>query len=117
MQRGTAIPVPTRNLKLNKYGNMIGGRNKITWLLKKKNVFQGTINGVAGIWQQPKQGKQSGGGFGTTGASGLKLLVSYENTVTYQPRFDFYGIGERSVRKNIGIKMDKAIGRALRPAK
>ena len=96
---------------------MIGGRNKITWLLKKKNVFQGTINGVAGIWQQPKQGKQSGGGFGTTGASGLKLLVAYENTVTRQPRFDFYGIGERSVKKNISIEMDKAIGRALKSAK
>jgi hypothetical protein len=115
--RGTAIPVPTTNLKLNKYGNMIGGRNRIQRLLKKKNVFQGTINGVAGIWQRPKQGKQSGGGYGTTGASGLKLLVAYENTVTYQPRFDFYGIGERSVKKNISIEMDKAIGRALKSAK
>jgi hypothetical protein len=52
-----------------------------------------------------------------TGASGLKLLVAYENTVTYQPRFDFSGIGERSVKKNISIEMDKAIGRALRSAK
>ena len=47
----------------------------------------------------------------------MKLLVAYENTVTYQPRFDFYGIGERSVRKNIGVEMDKAIGRALKSAK
>jgi hypothetical protein len=30
---GTAIPVPTRNLKLNKYGNMIGERSV------KKNIF------------------------------------------------------------------------------
>jgi hypothetical protein len=94
------------------------GQNRIKRLLKKKNTFQGTINGVAaGIWQRPKQGKRSGGGFGTTGPSGLKLLVAYENTVTYQPRFDFYGIGERSVRKNIGIEMDKAVARALRSAK
>ena len=114
--RGTAIPVPTANLKLNKYGNMLGGRNKITRLLKK-NIFQGTINGVAGIWQRPKHGKQSGGGYGTTGASGLNLLVAHENPVTYQPRSDFYGIGERSVRKNIGIEMDKTIGRALKSAK
>jgi hypothetical protein len=72
---------------------------------------------LLGYGQHPKQGKQSGGGYGTTGASGLKLLVAYENTVTYQPRFDFYGIGERSVKKNISIEMDKAIGRALRSAK
>ena len=43
------IPVPTTNLKLNTYGNMIGGRNRIQRLLKK-NTFQRTINGVAGIW-------------------------------------------------------------------
>jgi len=24
----------------------------------------------------------------------LKLLIVYENSVTYQPKFDFYGIGE-----------------------
>ena len=113
----TATPVPTRNLKLNTYGNMIGGKNRIKRLLNKKDIFQGTINGVAGIGQRPKQGKRSGGGDGTTGPSGLKLLVAYENTVTYQSRFDFYGIGERRVRKNISIEMDKSITRAVRSAK
>jgi hypothetical protein len=24
----------------------------------------------------------------------LKLLIVYENSVTYQPKFDFFGIGE-----------------------
>ena len=41
--KGTAIAVPTTNLKLNKYGNMIGGQNRIKRLLAKKNTFQGTI--------------------------------------------------------------------------
>ena len=50
-------------------------------------------------------------------ASLIKLLVAYESSTQYQPRFDFYGIGERSVRTNIGKEMDKAIGRALRSAK
>jgi hypothetical protein len=79
--------------------------------------FRGPSMVLQGYGNDLSREKQSGGGFGTTGASGLKLLVAYENTVTYQPRFDFYGIGERSVRKNIGIEMDKAIGRALRSAK
>jgi hypothetical protein len=108
-----SIPVPTRNLKLNKYGNMIGGKNSIKRLLNKKDTFQGTTNGIEGIWQRPKKGKRSGGGYGTTGQSGLKLLVAYESTVTYKSRFDFYGIGESSVRKNIGIEIDKAIARAV----
>ena len=96
---------------------MIGGKIRIKRLLNKKDTFQGTINGIAGIWQRPKQGKRSGGGFGTTGQSGLQLLVAYENTVTYQPKFDFYGIGERSVRKNISIEMGKAIAGAVSSAK
>ena len=33
--------------------------------------------------------------------SGLKLLVAYESSTQYQPRFDFYGIAQRSVRTNI----------------
>ena len=80
-------------------------------------MYSKELSGVAGIWQRPKQGKQSGGGYGTTGASELKLLVAYENTVSYQPPFDFCGIVERSVQKNIGIEMDKAIAKALRSAK
>jgi len=56
------ISVQMRNLKLNKYGNMIGGRNKST--------FQGTI---WRYWDMAttKAGKRSGGGYSTTGAPGL----------------------------------------------
>ena len=59
---------------------------------------------------------RSGGVYGSTGPSGLKLLVAHESSVTYQPRFDFYEIGERSVKKNIGIEIDKAVARTLRSA-
>ena len=97
---------------------MIGGKNRIKRLLNKKNTFQGTNNGIAGIWQRAlSRVSATGGGYGTTGQSGLKFLVAYESSVTYQPRFDFYEIGERSVRKNISIEMDKAVTRALRSAK
>jgi len=115
--KGQAIAVPTSNVKLNRYGNLAGGQGRIKRLLAKKNVFQGTINGVAGVWQRPKRGKRSRGGSGTIGQSGLKLLVAYESSTQYQPRFDFYGIAERSVRTNVGKEMDKAIARALRSAK
>ena len=68
--------------------------------------------------ERPRRGRQRAGTYGAKGKqNGFKLLVAYENPVTYQPRFDFYGIGERSVRKNISIEMDKAIGRALKSAK
>ena len=109
--------MPTSNVKLNRYGNLAGGQGRIKRLLAKKNTFQGTINGVAGVWQRPKRGKRSRGGSSTIGQSGLKLLVAYESSTQYRPRFDFYGIGERSVRTNIAKEMNKAIARALRSAK
>ena len=104
-------------MKLNKYGNLIGGQSRIKRLLNRKDTFQGTIGGVASVWQRPKRGKRSRGGSGTIGQSGLKLLVAYESSTQYQPRFDFYGIAQRSVRTNIGKEMDKAITKALASAK
>ena len=74
--RGRAIPAPTSNVKLNRYGNLAGGQNRIKRLLAKKSTFQGTINGVAGVWQRPKRGKRSRGGYGTTGQSGLSWLLT-----------------------------------------
>ena len=110
---GRAIAVPTSNVKLNKYGNLIGGQGRIKRLLNRKDTFQGTIGGVAGVWQRPKQGKRSRGGSGTIGPSGLKLLVAYESRTHHRPRFDFYGIAGRSVPKIVGREMDKAIARAF----
>ena len=47
----------------------------------------------------------------------IKLLVAYESSTQYRLKFDFYGIGDRSVRTNIPKEMDKAIAKALRSAK
>ena len=60
---------------------------------------------------------RSVGVYGKTGASGLKLFDAYESNITYQPKLYFYGIGEWSIRKNIYIEMDKAVSRAMKPAK
>jgi hypothetical protein len=50
---------------------------------------------------------------GRTGVGGLKLLVAYEPTAQYQPRFDLYGIAKRVVPKIVGKEIDRAIARAL----
>ena len=115
---GRAIEVPTSNVELNKYGNLIGGQGRIKRLLNRKDTFQGTINGVAGIWQRPKRGRQRAGTYGVKGKqTGLKLLVAYELRTHYQPRFDFYGIARRSVPKIVGREMDRAITKALQSAR
>jgi hypothetical protein len=65
--KGTAIAVLRSNFKLNRYGNLAGGQGRIKRFLARKNTFQGTINGVAGVWQRPKRGKRSRGDSGTVG--------------------------------------------------
>jgi hypothetical protein len=96
---------------------MIGGKNRIKGLVNKKDTFQETTNGTEGIWQRPKKGKRSGGGYRTTGQSGLKLFVAYESTFTYKPRFDFYSISARSIKKNIAVEMQRAVSRAIQSAR
>ena len=65
---------------------------------------------------RPKRGRQRAGTYGVKGKeTSLKLLVAYESKTSYQPRYDFYGIGARSVRTNIGKEVDKAVVRALPP--
>jgi hypothetical protein len=55
--RGTVLTVPTKNLKLNKYGNIPGGQGRIQKLLNRKNTFQRTINGVYGVWPEASEGQ------------------------------------------------------------
>jgi hypothetical protein len=55
--RGTVLTVPTKNIKLNKYGNIPGGQGRIQKLLNRKNTFQGTINGVYGVWPEASEGQ------------------------------------------------------------
>ena len=46
---GAALPVRTKNVKLNKYGNILGGQARIRNLLYRKHTSQGTINSFSGI--------------------------------------------------------------------
>ena len=114
------IAVPTNDVKLNRYGNLIGCQGRSKRFLNLKDTFRSTINGVAVIWQRPRRGRRSRGGSGTIGPLGplgYKLLVAYQSRTHYQPRFDFYDIARCSVSKIVGREMDKAITKALQSAR
>ena len=46
---GHRFAVPTRNSKLNKFGNIIGKR---TGLIKKDTQFFGTVGGITGVFRK-----------------------------------------------------------------
>ena len=94
------IGVPTRHSKLNKYGN-IPMRKK--GLIKNKRQFIQTINGVSGVWEKSK--------------SGLKLMVAFEKTVSYEKRFSFYKIADGIARKKFQRNFQKTLKRAIDTAR
>ncbi len=103
--KNRAIPVPTKHLKLNRYGNM--PKNKIKTLLANPKNFEGTIKGIGGIWQRTG-GKKN---------PGVRLLIAWEPNAQYQKRFPFYKIGTGKARGVIGRHLRRNIDQALRTSK
>ena len=98
---GKQIPVPYKpNARLNKFGNIIGKR---TGLIKKNTQFIGNVSGTEGVYERTKDG--------------LKLIIGFERSVTYRPRFPFYTIAARFSNAVFDRNFTKAFNRALRSAK
>ncbi len=94
-----AIVVPV-NQRLNRYGNM--PRHALKRILARSDTFEGTINGVPGIWQRPrrKNGK-------------LKLLIAYEDHADYQPRLRFEQSALKTTRARMPINFKRAMKQAI----
>jgi hypothetical protein len=97
------IPIPSKNLKVNKYGNM--PRNKIRSLIKQKDVFVGNVKGIDGIWQRNKNN------------NGIKLMVLFENTSDYRPRLPFNRIGQGYTASKFTPNFQRALAMALARAR
>tara|TARA_B100000768_G_scaffold178213_1_gene193601 strand:+ start:1379 stop:2128 length:750 start_codon:yes stop_codon:yes gene_type:complete len=98
----TNIPVPTRQAKLNKHGN-IGGKGK-NRLIKKKNQYIGNINGTDGVWERTRAGKS-------------KLIIAFKQSVKYKKKFPFYKIADGVARKKFQRNLSISLKRALRTAR
>tara|TARA_R110002012_G_scaffold318471_1_gene536953 strand:- start:42 stop:671 length:630 start_codon:yes stop_codon:yes gene_type:complete len=113
-----SVPVPytrTGNIKLNKYGNIIGRKNG---LVKKKSQFIGKVKGITGVWERGHISKK--GNFTTVGKSrstNLRLLIGFKPVVNYKPRFPFYKIADGVARRKFIRHMSKSLKLALRSAK
>ena len=98
---GKQIPVPFKpNARLNKFGNIIGKR---TGLIKKNTQFIGNVNGTDGVYERTRDG--------------TKLLIGFERSVTYRPRFPFYNIAIKFSNAVFDKNFTKAFNRALKSAK
>jgi len=100
--RGLALPA---DVPLDQFGNV-----RRAWLRQVRNrrdVFSGTVGGVAGLWQRTGKG----------GARGLKLLLAYEAKAEYSPRFDFASLVKQSVQRHLQRNVREAVAQAMRTAR
>lgn len=114
-----AQPVPI-GIATDAAGNI--GRGKLKSLIGRPDVFVGSITfksgaTVSGVWQRPKRGKRRGGGYGTKGATGLKLLVRFQDPVQVKPRLAWWPTAERVFEQVWQREFDKAFARALATGK
>ena len=87
------------NIKLNRYGNVTGKRGGMEAIAAKgKKRFIATINGTTGVWERRGRGGRQ-----------LKLLVMVKRDQPRQPRFDFYGIGQRVASERLTRDVVEAI--------
>jgi len=101
--RGKTEAVPV-GIKLNVYGNIPGRRQgKLSKLLIRPDTFSGTRKGINGIWQRTRDGR-------------AKLLVAYEPTTKYKPRWRFYAIAAKHSVKVWPANFNKALNIALASA-
>jgi len=102
--QGKGFGVPTRNKKLNRYGNIAGRRQG---LVKGQKQFIGTIRGISGVWERTG-GKRK---------KGVKLVVAFEKTTRYQTRFPFFQIAEHTAKATFVGNFNRALSQALATAR
>ena len=108
--KGRSIPVPVpANLRTNKAGNL--GRGKVGKLLSNsKKYFSGIpvgIDGDDGIWER----------YGTKKRPKIRMVVGWEKTTSYNPRFNFKKVAEKIIKKSFKTHFEKALSNALKTSK
>jgi hypothetical protein len=99
---GHRFAIPTKNSKLNKFGNIIGKR---AGLIKKDTQFFGTVGGVTGVFERFANGQK------------VKLIHVLAKSATYTSKFPFYKIGRGFVNSKFNKNMIVALNKALKSAK
>ena len=90
--KGRSLLVPTRNARLNKYGNLTKGqRNK--FFSNTEKFFTGVPKGFqgdqdrAGIWER----------YGGKKSPKIKMVVSFKDSAKYTPKFNMLKLTEDTV--------------------
>jgi len=97
---GKGTGVPTKNRKLNQYGNIPGRKSG---LVKGARQIMATYNGIEGVWELTSKG--------------AVLLIAFKKNPKYRKKFKYYETGHRLYKTHFKRKLKLAINKAMRMAK
>tara|TARA_R100000655_G_scaffold86308_1_gene126310 strand:+ start:118 stop:753 length:636 start_codon:yes stop_codon:yes gene_type:complete len=100
---GDGTGVPTKNKRLNKYGNIPGRKSG---LKKGKKQFIANIKGIDGVWER----------YGSGGRS-VRLLIAFESNPSYRKKFSYFETATTMAKVHFKRKLKLAINQALRTAR
>jgi hypothetical protein len=95
--------VPTRNKKVNKYGNIPGRKSG---LVKSNKQFISTIKGIDGVWER----------YGTKGRN-VRLLIAFEKNPKYRKKFTYFETATKMAKIHFSRKLKLSLAQALRTAR
>ena len=113
-------------IKLNKFGNISGKKNKIAKMLGKPDqFFEGVPKGDfsnkdRGIWERtPANNKRAKGSQATKWKATGKIVqrIAYEPFTKYKARYPFSKIVSTAVVKNYKKRFNSALQKALKTAR
>jgi len=87
--------VPTWNKKLNRHGNIAGRKSG---LVKGKNQFIKTINGITGVWESR----------GRANNKKLRLLVKFVDNPRYESIFPWFRVANKVARTFVSVDVPRA---------
>jgi hypothetical protein len=99
---GHSFAVPTKNSRLNKFGNIVGRK---TGLIKNTKQFFGSFNGITGVYERTNKGKK------------IKLVHALIKSATYVPKFPFYTIAKSLTDSVFSKNFAKSLNYAIRSRK
>lgn len=100
---GSGTGVPTRNRRLNKYGNIPGRRSG---LVKGNKQFISTIKGIDGVWER----------YGPKGRN-VRLLIAFEKNPKYRKKFTYFETATKMAKIHFSRKLKISLDKAIRSAK
>jgi hypothetical protein len=124
---GTIFTAPASDAPVNAAGNITGGNyTRILAAVQAFNEVGYTSNATTGSKKRNKSVRgyyvahKNGKAVGIrqrTGGSNKKILNFFDTPPTYSKRYDFYGLGERYVAKNLPRNFKSALRQAIRTAR